>query len=80
MDLAYAAVGYDFRTGRPVYDYDILVDLLVNYGYGVDDAAAFIDELSVSGVFDGFAPVIMNSAFRTSIYADIEHLDGIPCG
>lgn len=77
--LSFAAVGYDYSTGFPVYDYDILVDLLINYGYNVDVATMFAGELSRSKWRDGTRRVVMNSSRRVDIYSQVEKLPDNPC-
>ena len=74
VNLYYATVGYGFN-GRPVLDHDILVNLLINYGYKINDVMAFIDDFNdVSSEDDAFPMLMMNSHVH-EIYEDVKHLD-----
>lgn len=74
VNLYYATVGYGLNE-RPILDYDILVNLLINYGYRIDDVMAFIDDFtSVSAEDDTFPMLMMNSHVR-EIYEDVKHLE-----
>ena len=77
--LGYAITGYDWATGKPVYDYDVMVDLLINYGYRIGPILVFMDEFANSIWPDGTKRIVVNSSHRVDIHRDIEPLPDIPC-
>lgn len=73
IELGYAIVGYSCN-GRPVVDHDVLVTLLINYGYKIDHILAFIDDFNaVSEDDSGFPMIVVNSSV-SRIYEEVEPL------
>ena len=58
IDIKYATVGYG-PNGRLILDHDILVTLLINYGYKIDDVLAFIDDFNSMSENDNYFPLVM---------------------
>lgn len=74
VNLYYATVGYGFN-GRPILDHDILVNLLINYGYKINDVMAFIDDFNDVSLEDDTFPMLMMNSHVHEIYEDVKHLD-----
>ena len=45
IDVSYARVGFTYN-GRAVLDYSAFIDLLLNYGFKIEDVLTFIDEFA----------------------------------
>lgn len=73
IDLRYATVGYAF-DGRPIIDHDIFVSLLINYGFTIAGILEFIDDFNRVSAEDDTLPLVMVSAYATSIYRDVRSL------
>lgn len=58
IDLSYAEVGYTMN-GRQILDHDLLTTLLTMYGFHIDDALHFIDDLVINSEGDDSSPIIM---------------------
>ena len=71
IDIIYACVGYAY-DGQMVLDHGLLVDLLVNYGFNVNDALVFIDELAEASAEDKDAPIVMTNLATATMLTDIE--------
>lgn len=59
LNLEYATVG--FCGEREVLDFDLFVNLLVGYGYGIDYVLAFVDMIDECSQETGVGPLIMKS-------------------
>lgn len=74
IDISYACVGYTLN-GRPVLEYGLFIDMLVNYGFNVDDAICFIDEFSDIASKDNASPVVMTDGRRAKIMTEVKPLE-----
>ena len=70
IDIKYATVGYG-PNGRLILDHDILVTLLINYGYKIDDVLAFIDDFNGMSENDNDFPLVMMNSHVYDIYENI---------
>ena len=78
--LYYACIGHDFSSGKPIYDYNILVDLLINYGYTIKYILEFIDQFVNSEFYpNGEKPCIITDRFRDELYSCVEPLKSNVC-
>lgn len=76
IELWYACIGYTLDSNKPIYSYEMLIDLLINYGYTISYILYALDKLAVEDFYDdGSGLLIMNCAQRNMIYSDIEPLD-----
>ena len=76
IELWYACIGYTLDSNKPIYSYEMLIDLLINYGYTISYILYALDKLAVEDLYDdGSGLLIMNCAQRNMIYSDIEPLD-----
>ena len=75
IDLTYACAGYTL-SGRMVIDHSSLVDLLINYGFKINDILAFIDEFASYEHEDDSMPIVMMNANMSRIMEDIEPIEG----
>lgn len=73
VDLSYAMVGHT-SLGRAILDYDVLVKLLVEYGFQVEAVLCFIEELSSKSSGDDRFPIVMVSLQSSKIYQDVSPL------
>lgn len=73
INLYYAVVGYG-PNGRPVIDHDILVNLLINYGYHIDHILPFIDDFNAVSEEDDSFPMIMLNSYTYEIYENVKSL------
>ena len=73
IDISYACVGYAF-DGRPVLDYTAFIDLLINYGFYIDDVLTFIDDFSSCAKNDPKAPIVMTNINTARIMTEIKPL------
>lgn len=71
IDISYACVGYSL-SGQPVLDYSIFVDLLVNYGFAIQDVMSFINEFAECAKEDNTAPIIMTNSNVSRIMTEIK--------
>ena len=77
IDISYACVGYT-TDGKPVLSHEDLVNLLINYGFAINDVLEFLDEFAEEAAMsDGQSPIIMYSANTSRIMTDIEPFDDI---
>lgn len=75
IDISYACVGYT-TDGKPVLSHEDLVNLLINYGFVINDVLEFLDEFAEEATTsDGQSPVVMYSVNTTKIMTDIEPFD-----
>jgi hypothetical protein len=72
IDISYACVGYSFSTGQPILDYSAFVDLLVNYGFAIQDVMSFIDEFAECSKEDNNAPIVMTNLNIARIMTEVE--------
>ena len=79
IDLDYAVAGYDLHTGEPVYEYDLLVNLLSSYGYSAGITALFIDEFMRVGSGSKGRNVVISSARKAEIFKNVQGLPDNPC-
>ena len=70
IDIKYATVGYG-PNGRLILDHDILVTLLINYGYKIDDVLAFIDDFNGMSENDNDFPLVMMNSHVYDIYENV---------
>lgn len=73
VDVGYAIIGYTC-TGRPILEHDVLVTLLISYGYKIDHVLAFIDDFNNMSQEDDAFPIIMMNANVHNIYESVEPL------
>lgn len=73
VDVGYAIIGYTC-TGRPILEHDVLVTLLISYGYKIDHVLAFIDDFNAMSQEDDSFPIIMMNANVHNIYESVEPL------
>lgn len=73
IDISYACVGYSY-DGRPILDYTALVDLLVNYGFSVEDSLSFIDDFASCAYEDKNAPIVMTNINTARIMTEIKKI------
>ena len=71
IDISYACIGYSL-DGRPVLNYDDFVNLLVNYGFSIQDTTAFIEDFAAHSLSDNKSPIVMYSANTSAIMTSIE--------
>lgn len=74
IDLSYASVGYVMTSGRMILDNDLLVSLLINYGYQINVVLKFIDEFNEMGKEDDKIPLVVVSSHMDHIYSEVEKL------
>lgn len=74
MDLSYAESGRVYGAGIPVYDYDDLTELLLEYGFRVQEAFQFIEEFSDSFSVSGVPRLVAVSERRARMLAEVEPL------
>lgn len=74
IDLSYASVGYVMTSGRMILDNDLLVSLLINYGYQISEILKFIDEFNEMGKEDDKIPLVAVSSHMDRIYSEVEKL------
>lgn len=80
IDISYACVGYT-TDGKPVLSHEDLVNLLINYGFVINDVLEFLDEFAEEATTsDGQSPVVMYSVNTTKIMTDIEPFSDVGCG
>lgn len=73
VDVGYAIIGYTC-TGRPILEHDVLVTLLISYGYKIGHVLAFIDDFNNMSQEDDSFPIIMMNANVHNIYESVEPL------
>lgn len=73
IDLHYATIGHSF-SGRAIIDHDILVSLLINYGFAVEAIFEFINDFNRVSAEDATLPLVIVSAYATAICQDIRSL------
>ena len=73
IDISYACVGYTY-DGRPVLDHSAFVDLLVNYGFAVNDTVQFIDEFVNCAKDNDTSPIVMTNINVARITTEIKPL------
>lgn len=73
IDISYACVGYTF-DGRPVLNYAEFTDLLINYGFDINDVLAFIDDFVECAKSDEKGPIVMTTVNSSRIMTEIEPL------
>lgn len=71
IDISYACVGYSM-DGRPILNHDEFVNLLINYGFKVQDVVSFIDDFAAHSTQDYKSPIVMFSANTSAIMTNIE--------
>ena len=73
IDISYACVGYSY-DGRPILDYTAFIDLLVNYGFKIEDVLIFIDDFASCTEKDDKAPIVMTNINTSRIMTEINPL------
>lgn len=73
VNLSYAYVGYTY-DGRPVVEHELALDLLMQYGYTLDDAVAFMQEFGEVSTKGGSAPVVMLNINTSRMMSEVEPL------
>ena len=73
IDISYACVGYSY-DGRPILDYNAFIDLLINYGFKIEDVLVFIDDFASCTENDDKAPIIMTSVNMSRIMTEIKKI------
>lgn len=79
IDLSYAVVGHDLHTGKPMYEYDLIMTLLSTYGYTSGISTLFVDEFMLTESPDGGLNVVVTSEKKARIFRDIHGLQDNPC-
>lgn len=75
IDVSYARVGFTYN-GRAVLDYSAFIDLLINYGFKIEDVLTFIDEFADIGENEDInSPIVMMNANVSRIMAEVEPLE-----
>lgn len=71
IDISYACVGYSM-DGRPVLSYDDFMNLLVTYGFKVQDVLKFIEDFASHSTSDEKSPIVMFTTNSSAIMTNIE--------
>ena len=71
IDISYACAGYSM-DGRPILNHNELVDLLINYGFKIQDILPFIEDFASHSMNDNKSPIVMYSANTSAIMTSIE--------
>ena len=71
IDISYACVGYSM-DGRPILNHDEFVNLLINYGFKIQDVLPFIDDFAEHSTKDDKSPIVMFTANTSAIMTNIE--------
>lgn len=71
IDISYACIGYSM-DGRPILNHDEFVNLLVNYGFKIQDILPFIDDFASHSENDKKSPIVMFTANESAIMTSIE--------
>lgn len=71
IDISYACVGYSM-DGRPILNHSEFVDLLVTYGFNIQDVLPFIEDFASHSVNDNKSPIVMYTANTSAIMTSIE--------
>ena len=71
IDISYACVGYSM-DGRPILNYDDFMNLLLTYGFGVNDVIAFIDDFANHSLEDKTSPIVMFTSNASAICTSIK--------
>ena len=71
IDISYAFIGYSM-DGRPILNHDEFVNLLINYGFKVQDVLSFIDDFAAHSTHDYKSPIVMFSSNTSAIMTNIE--------
>ena len=78
ISLYYACTHVLYDDGYPVYDENLLVELLINHGYRVDAALAWLDQFVRSEDDKGRHPIVVMDEKKSQIFSDIERFKDIP--
>ena len=73
IDLNYAVVGRSL-DGQMIIDYDIFINLLMTYGYMIDDIMQFIDDFADKSTDVKNSPIIMINSHTARIMADVPNI------
>ena len=73
IDLNYAAIGRSL-DGRLIIDYDIFINLLMTYGYMIDDIMEFIDDFAEKSSNVPNSPIVMISTHTARIMAEVPNI------
>ena len=71
IDISYACIGYSL-DGRPILNHDDFVNLLVNYGFDINDIVPFIEDFASHSLKDNKSPIVMFTANASAIMTSIE--------
>jgi hypothetical protein len=71
IDISYACIGYSL-DGRPILNHDDFVNLLVNYGFSINDIVPFIEDFASHSLKDNKSPIVMFTANASAIMTNIE--------
>ena len=71
IDISYACVGYSM-DGRPILNYDEFTNLLVTYGFNIQDVMMFIDDFANHSTQDNTSPIVMFTTNTSAIMTNIE--------
>ena len=71
IDISYACVGYSM-DGRPILNHDEFVNLLINYGFKIQDVLPFIDDFASHTYDDKKSPIVMFTSNTSAIMTSIE--------
>lgn len=71
IDISYACIGYSM-DGRPILNHDEFVNLLINYGFKIQDILPFIDDFASHSENDKKSPIVMFTANESAIMTSIE--------
>lgn len=74
IDLSYAFAGYAL-DGRPIINYSEFIDLLLNYGFKIQDVLDFIEDFGECAKIDPKAPIVMTTMNVTRIMAEVTPLE-----
>ena len=70
INISYACIGYTL-DGRPVLNYDEFANLLVTYGFNINDVVAFIEDFASHSLKDNNAPIVMFTSNSSAIMTNI---------
>lgn len=71
IDISYACIGYSL-DGRPIINHDDFVNLLMNYGFLMQDILPFIDDFATHSTEDKNSPIVMFTANSAAIMSSIK--------
>lgn len=71
IDMTYAIVGHAMPDDKVIIDYDVFVNLLINYGFEINSIILFIDRyVNLTTGKDGY-PVFMINKMSKAIYDNV---------